>query len=396
MHALFRLKPLFVTVLALALLCSLFPLVGCGRLVALTREGPPEDYAIAVIRTTEQDYSTFIEYLDEDLEPLGSVEYPYAAVDNIQCRPEQSGDEVYLTSGGLMGLKDSGIAFSLGVNDGLIEEYHFGRVWLQYAAVSDGFLFGAHNLNGTSRIDRLDIKTRERKTLELEGQIVVGLAAAEGRLVALAFDTGDLESVGIRPYVTVYSDDLEQTERFDLSDYESLGWLHKLEGDRLYFSCSDEELASPNSASEEPLVEKTIHYYSFADNDVVLLTFNDYRTDSGAVPESGFSDQIEDVVEYGGYLLVLNYDQSNTFPERNFISFYNKDTGQYEGRHTLDEAAGNMALASDGSLLVLGASSLTRYRIDGDTLTEIDSVALDPDPHDGDIHYNYTGFFMRE
>jgi hypothetical protein len=400
MHALFRLKPLFVTVLALALLCSLFPLVGCGRLVALTREGPPEDYAIAVIRTTEQDYSTFIEYLDEDLEPLGSVEYPYACVNSTQRYPVHSGDDAFLVVEGPMGRRDGGIIFSFDVNDALIEEYRAGDVGLQYVTVSDGFLFGAYNLNGTSYIDRIDIKTKEKETLELPRQIVEGLAATEGRLAVLACDigsAGELFSEN-KPYVAVYSYDFEQTGHFDLLGYEGLGWLHKLEGDRLYFECYNQYFASSDSAGEEPITVPTIHYYSFTENRVVSLVPDDYHvTDaSDIIAEDMFMDTILDVIESDEYLLVLSLDHSNVTPEKNSISFFNKGTNQYEQHYTLDDQPVQMELASDGSLLVLGSSSLVRFSLGKGTFTEIDSVALDPNGADDNVHYFNSSFFMRE
>jgi hypothetical protein len=388
---------------------AVLPLVGCAQLSSFVAEKPPADYSFAIVRTTEQTFSTVIEYYDDKLQLIGTAEYPYACINSEQCYPPRSEGKVFFIPEGLVGLQDSKLALSFDTITGALKEYHIDQIALQYAAATDDFLFTSDNLNGTSHINRTDTETGVLESVALEGQYIYSLVAKDGQLVALVTESVVLGDGSMAPnfadssqrlWVDVYDYDLKLTGRFELKGHDDMGRLHRVEGDRFYFYCSNENPVPADSLSGNPHFERTIYYYSFTEGKITPLTLNDYRTDGGkgSISEDGSEQKVQDVAAYNQYLLVMNSDWTSATPGGSFISFYNMESGQFEEQCLLDDWPIQMEFINEDTLVVLGESSLSSYHIDGGTLSKTDFIEVDPNQNnDGnDPHYFYSCFFTRE
>jgi hypothetical protein len=199
----------------------MLPLTSCKKSQLEEAEAHYEaDYAVAVVKTTQQLRSSYIEYYDENLNLIRNIWYPYAGLFlTLAGDPPIYADELYLIPQGLMGQQDDRKLVSLNLLSGAIREYRVDQISLDGVAVDERYCYVTSDLNGVGHISRVDKASGEITYLDTPNVFPGGLVVQAGQLRLFCLDcTGSDDML----YLSTYSRNLELMNRINLTSLAGL------------------------------------------------------------------------------------------------------------------------------------------------------------------------------
>ena len=243
-----------------------------------------------VLVTTIQDDVTEVHYLDNDLQVLDRVEYPYGAMGGNGYRyPVQSKHKIYELSTGKGYDKDQCHLLELDKNTRKIVDCKLeDRVNPTDLVVSDQKAYVISNLNQNTYIDCYTLGNFMRETCELSCSIALDLCLWEDQVFAFVADVDSYKMVRV---------DFESgqcEEVFDLSEY-CLG-----DNEPSFFATYNENIYLPCNSIllELSMKDRQIHeidlpcdgvFGAYQDNEMLYLAFGDQFTPYGPSGIFGFN-----------------------------------------------------------------------------------------------------------
>jgi hypothetical protein len=351
---------------------STLPLASCKRSQlegAEARYNP--DYAVAVIQTNRQTPSTFIDYYDENLDLVASLEYPYMMVQSPWGKPEFYGGYVYMTPQGATSGSSAAPVVALELATGEVKELDADGGASNVTA-NERYVFAAA-FGGMGRIDK---ETGEVLSIEQSGY-----------LFPFAYENNVYVFNSMRPddyahawlYVMDESLNILDTIDFGPDSYvtQPTGFI----GDRLYF-------ASIFGDDEIPWEDKVwnLSYYSLKDAEVhTLMSVRGMRLE--------FVESIRERL----YVMATGDIAGDSL---NKILVVNEKTGDIESECRLGSFVPQYLLTRDGVLYIGGTEmeerthALRSYVPDGTGLKETGMVVLDRYSSSSNSYY-VGGLFAR-
>jgi len=210
------------------------------------------DYTIGVVKTRDSAYSSYIEYYDEDLNLVNTLWYPYASLgDGSSYRPSISDDRLWMIPRGLMWFQNTKKAISLGLTDGTVDEYTVDQISLDVLTVDDRYVYVTNDLNRIGHITRVDIETKEVKTVDLPDMVPLSLICNDS--VLYVFCLGIVSDGSDAGWMIRYNTDLKELTRQNLNELVGLpvtpGRISNVVGDRFFlFLHNNDESSGYGSA----------------------------------------------------------------------------------------------------------------------------------------------------
>jgi len=373
-------KKLLAIALSLVITATLTFQVGCTRPLGsqLGKDAYPEDYAVAVVRTTEYFESSFIEFYDDDLNLIACIEYPYADLENRGEPVRTSQGVVYIAHRGKAFERQGNGVVGISLATGEATEYQL-ETPVAAAEATDDYIFGIVDAVTTSYITRIDKNTGEQTVKAFE-DCMFGFSAVGHGLLLIADDplTGEVGDL------LVLDESLEEIDRFNLG---SLGVCHRIFApidNKFYFEASKYDPESGTYAS-------TLNYYSLSDEQIHTVV-------------SDYSYQTLSVLSHDSYLLVTQFDRN--IDSANKILILDRETHEVVSIFSLPCFPEFVELRGD-SLYISGwyrdagqTNSLNKYRVEDAEVIKLDetqiSTELDELGTKQGSGYFVTGLFFRE
>jgi hypothetical protein len=213
----------FLAALSLSLTacsCSLF-----FNYASLADDYDP-NYAVAVVQTSRQASSTFIDYYDESLELVVSIEYPYMLMQSPWGKPEIYDSTVYMTplKSAANPFGDCGV-FALDLKTGEVQELDADG-GVSNVTANERYVFAAA-FGGMGRIDR---ETGAVLSIEQPGYLFP--FAREDRVYVFNNQRPKDYQHG---WLFIMDEDLEILETIDFGAPTAIPQTCGFIGDRLYF-----------------------------------------------------------------------------------------------------------------------------------------------------------------
>ncbi|MDR3036934.1 MAG: hypothetical protein LBU31_00775 [Coriobacteriales bacterium] len=361
--------------LALAAGMTVLPLAACAKShLEEAEEQYVDDYAVAVVRSTQQMRSSYIDYYDGGMSLLRSVWYPYAGLSlGSVTRLAVLEDMLYLIPKGLMAQEDDRKLISLDLRSGAVREFLVDQVSLKGVAVDDEYCYLTSNLNGAGYISRVDRASGEAAYFETPGVFPSDIFTWEDRVCA--FCTNSTGSANMA-CLSTYSRNLELISTLNLTSTAGItlaGCPTAPRDGRICFVSSIQP-----TEDNQPFVN-SLYAFDIRENNVVLLCELEHEAYA--------------TLSEGARVFVFCF--SRTF-EDTYIDMYDSTTGELlSSLHT--DYAPLRGLFCDNSLFVDGNAGMAyvfvRYRLDGLELIE-DARAVLADADD-DAGPHPVGFFVR-
>jgi hypothetical protein len=198
--------------------------------------------ALAIIRTSGAQDSSYIEYYRKDLTFIDRRFLPYSNIGQTWEIPAVFDGYYYGVPQGLDGRHDNRFIFSLDLKSGEAEEYAVNQMGLQYITATDDYIFVTDNLNGISHITRCDKDSKEIKELTFEEDIISSIIAVDDVIYAYSMRFADknidITSADYKNSYFIYQIDesLEIQQKFDITDYGYIGESLTKVGNMLYWN----------------------------------------------------------------------------------------------------------------------------------------------------------------
>ena len=383
-------------ILRVALCCALaLVLLSCvpgtsAKLSQAEQDYSP-DYAVAVIRTSSYEHSSFIDYYDGSLKLVASVAYPYAGLDiSYNGQTSISNGKVFLVPRGLAHKENDRKVISIDFETGKVREYGVDLVSIDFIAVDQRYLYASNNLNGVGHIARVDIETGDVIYADI-GRSAWDLYADGTHLFVFWRDydrPANITESGISHYyLSRLGTDLNVLETLELTDDIGVNdAASPATNGSFYF-----QAVPLDQQSGSPIRPPSVHSYSMKDGAMKELF----------TPPS----DIYNIMPHGDVLFVtyVGLDSNNRPQDHYFIDAYSAKTGELLSTIQTDYIPYSGFIQGD-TLYISGDNGfppddmprqhfLVKYRIDGSMLTE-EARALSPYPRD-DHHY-YSALFCRQ
>ena len=329
-------------------------IVSCSDRSALEGRGFNPDFAIAVIMTSDQKPLTYIDYYDEDLNLLASLEYPYLSARSPWGLPAIHDGVVFMTPRGKSILPNSSFVAALDMATGEVTEYDADG-GVSNVAANDRYIFAAAQ-GGFGRIDR---ESGEVLSVDLDGRVFP--FAYEDRLYVF----NDMQNLPDEDDTKLLIYDVESLELIEeiffgpqTAVYPITGFI----GNRLYFI-----FAPDRDATSSTGLRNYLSFYSVEDAQI-----HDLLTDSGM--------RLYYVASIEGLLFVLATEiqsEDNIFQR---LLIVDAETGEIKSVYPFDYFP--LFILSSGNTLYIGgvnqnyASIIHSYIPDGDSILETGSIEL--------------------
>jgi hypothetical protein len=371
-----KLIPLLLTALLAAM-----PLLNSCRQAQLGKAEQQYDpgYTIGIIKTTEYEYSSYIEYYNQDLELVNAIRYPYAGLIPDSGAPAAQRDgKLYLIPRGLMTKQDDRKVISLDLKSGDIREYAVDLVAISGLAVDERYIYASNNLNAVGNIARVDIESGDVTYLEL-GSIAGKLFIHNKQLYASWTDLGTTGFSNMEDdahFLSSLDQNLNLLQTIDItsSSFGSLGCVSEPAGDSQYMAFFSKPDPESNSFDCD--------IYSCASLEDGL----DILCRSAHEPSC--------LLPYKETLITTNTDAATD--KINFIDIYDRHDGTLLYSLSLDYRPRQAVIDGD-VLYVQGFDCLVKYSINGNTVAEQKRIGIPRigSPTDADFHY-LSGIFLNK
>lgn len=361
-------------VLVLYLFCIL---LGCSPSAivngATAGNGYPSDYTVAVIQTTRQMASTYIDYYDENLNLITSLEYPYKTTQSPWGKPCIYDGKVYMTPQGTGLALTTSVVAELDLNTGKVHELDADGGVTNVSA-NDDYIFAAAR-GGMGRIDKT---TGEVLSIDQPGRMFP--FAYEDRVYAF----NDERELGVdeNSHLLIYSEDMELLEDIDFGSGAHIPTPSGFIEDKLYFVSAYDDGSTPWED-----IEWNLSYYSVSDAQIHVVT-----------TVTGMS--IDYVESIGDKLYVRAVgDTSGDIADK--ILVINKETGNIDGVCPMEDFVPQYLYVVNNVLYVGGANfdrshSLRSYIPDGEDLRQSGEILLSSHTTDGSARYYIGGLFANK
>ena len=370
-------KWLLVLLSALLLVMPMLSACSQARLNEAKQHYDP-NYTIGIIKTTESERSSYIEFYNEELELVNAIWYPYGGLWTNSYSPSAQKDGLlYLIPRGLMGQHNDRKIISLNLTTGDVREYTVNQVAITSIAVDGNYIYTSNNHNFVGQVGRVDIETGKVKYFEF-GSGVGSLFIQGSKLHASWIDLNEtgIDSMG---------DDVEFISRLD----QDLNPAYTV-------SLTDNSMGSLACISEAAQGEFYMTLTHKISDDSNVWLDNLYvcsSLDKGLRLLGECAHVTRSLLPYQDKLITVNSDENEG---NNFIDIYNRHNGVLLLSLPIDYVPRRAVIDGD-ALYVQGFDCLVKYSIDGLTVTEIKRIGIPRigSPTDADFHY-LSGIFLNK
>ena len=336
------------------------------------------NYTIGIIKTTESERSSYIEFYNEDLELVNAIWYPYGGLWTNSGAPQaQKGSMLYLIPRGLIGQHHDRKVISLDLKTGDVREYVVDQVAIASLAVDNKYIYASNNLNAVGHIGRVDIDTGEVRYSEL-GSVAGNLFIHRDELYASWHDLGDSG-------FSAMDDDTKSLSTLDrnLKLVDTIDITASGNGD---LSCVSETVGDEFYAAFSNRVSPESDFFNFD-----IYTCSNLQDGFRFLGKA--AHEILYLLPYKDKLITINSDATRN---NNFIDVYDRNDGAL--LHSLPTNYVPQRAVIDGdAFYVQGFDCLVKYNIDGLTITEVKRIDIPRigSPTDADFHY-LSGIFLNK
>lgn len=156
--------------ISVVLLCViLITVCGCGK----TDNQVYPAASLGILYSTDSGNRSIIEWYDSELNSLGTVSYPFSGASVSQTNAHIQDNTVFFAPTGEEQKKDYGKIVLIDPTNGSFEEIETNRINQYDCTVEGAYLALTSNLNGECFVDRIDISSREIRSLELSDNSVI-------------------------------------------------------------------------------------------------------------------------------------------------------------------------------------------------------------------------------
>jgi hypothetical protein len=339
-------KRIAAALLALMALATLGLSQGCASSARDVAE-IPDDYAVAVVRTSDYADVTYIEYYDQDLNLVRTTEYPYACVENMADILSSSEGVIYSAHRGSIYERNGGQALGITPRTGEIREYPIDQPAVAEVTATKDTLFATGGVGDISYIAQVDKETGESKAVTFEGCFLHSLAT-DGEKVIVVQDFLDNSDNTL----LVFTDPANIEKRIKVTGLGYAGPLSDAIDGNFYFS-------GERHIGEKDVNEYTFNRYSPLDDSITTILKSEYP--------------LRFVVACAGYLFLMQQDVNAT--EQSKILIIDKNTEKLVGEYPVSFVPQKMG-ENNGFLYLLGYDRYTgspcfaQYAVDGSQLTK--------------------------
>ena len=336
----------------------------------------PENYELAVIRTSDYGENSYLELYDKALNLLGVVEYPYTCLENMGTIPFQTRNQVYVSHRGHLYGRSGGQVISIDTITGSATEHAIQKAAVTEVCATDDRLFVVGGQSVESFFVVMDKEDNELYSSKEEGALS-GFSVAGNKLVMCR--TPMREST--KPSsLMIFDIDTNESHDVTLGELGRTYALSQPIDEKIYFGAFRQRI---DETIDEWETRHTVGCYSLKDGTVheVLEAYN----------------RIVDIVSYGDNLFALQKDRD--VPTGSCIYVIDKQDESLKNKVSLDFVPLQMYecngyLYIQGYYKQTGNTCLRQYRIDGDNLVEPKETALCPEINALD-RYFASGIFFR-
>ncbi|MDO5734805.1 MAG: hypothetical protein Q4P08_06740 [Eubacteriales bacterium] len=329
------LQRMLLLVTLLVILASL--LVSCAFPQATKlSEKDLQSISFGLIETSSNKNKSYIHWYNDELEVITSDKLRYSSLGSSFERPICFEDECYMIPRGITGRSDSKLVISVNQVDRSIEEYPIDNLALNHVAVDEKNIYTVNTLNGTSHISALDRKSKAFREILLEAEYAYSLAAANGEVYCFSIDEKGSEP---EAYLYIYSPELEQKEKINISEYGVMQYKFAYDGDYIY-------TASLHSLDNRPL--KSLLKISTKTHEIETIDLAD--------------EGINEIFSYGNKLLVTHNDPVTGQGSK--VSLVDKKTHEIQSFDLGVDL--QISAIKDKTLLVVSEDKVLAFAIDKD------------------------------
>lgn len=336
----------------LSLFFSLLNCAGC-------QSSFPSDYSLGILYSTEYNDRSKISYLDENLNGLTDIFYPYGYMGHDGYTNANIIDEVlYECPLGKATEKNLGLIIGLNMNSGEIAEYNINRTNITDFICCNAFIYATSNLNGRNYIDQYNKADGSICSLELEQYYVSELAFNDNVLYGFGVKLDNQDQGNI---IHLFKFDFKSKQVKTL--YNLSGYLDDspsysiIRQNMLYFAENGYLFAydlKDNTLNQMALMHKNA-FNLLCDGDILYIGCTDIFTEAKS------------------WIDVIDLKT-------------NKQIASYPINHSIlqMEISGNYIYVSD-------YNTITKYYMIDNQLKESGKITLEPEEN-----YYVGGFFVRE
>ncbi|GHT78370.1 hypothetical protein FACS1894104_1470 [Actinomycetota bacterium] len=311
----------------------------------------PKDYEVAVIRTSDYVEPTYIEYYDEDLNPIATTEYPYICLENMSSGPSIFDDIVYMPHrGSSIEGRNGGQVVGISSKTGEVVEYPATASEL---TATSKHIFTVRPSTGGAKIGQVDKETGESQDIA-PGGYILGPLATDGETVIIAQN-----SLGDEDWTLLVFSDITDIKEVKMTGLGYPGPITYTSDDKFYFSAAKLDLNTEEHTH-------TLNYYSLDDGQI--HTFAQYTNFMSFIVENDgslFVMQGDINVANGNEILVIDKATEQIMSAVS-IPFFPEYMKQHNGH-----------LYLLGFYKNTGDPCLVKYRIDGSDLIYVTENKLD-------------------